>query len=828
MDIVPNNLPLQLSSFIGRERDLAEVNRLVATSRLVTLTGAGGCGQTRLAIQSAQAGSPTCVDGVWWVDLAPLHEPVLVLQLVAQTLGLHQSPDQPLIESLLNFVQPKRMLLILDNCEHLLATCAQLAQQLLSKAPALQILATSREVLAIAGEKVYPVSGLAWPPFSRETVRDGQPTFDPQDFLPYDAIRLFVERAAAISPHFTLTSDNALAIVEICRRLDGIPLALELASARVNVLTVHQIADRLDDRFDLLTSGQRTTLAPHHHTLRAAIDWSHALLTAEEQLLFRRLAVFEAGCTLDTAEAVCSGEGIVAGHTLDLLSSLVDKSLVVAETTRRAQARYRFLETIREYALEKLAEAGEIAWSRDRHLDLFLARAEEAAPKLNDAYQQLWLNWLEGEHDNLRTALAWALDTSDVGRIEAGLRLATALYRFWEIRSYVQEGLTWFERLFAQTDERISLAVRVNALTFAAFLASFLGNASTTMAYGREAVALAEAAGEEGQPLLAFALGGLSSGAKAMGDHQTAFALQERMIQLLRESSGPSLHLGMTLLVQGQLAIELGYYETARVLLDESLTPAREAGDAFRIAYALNCFGDLARCEQTYAEALIHYEQSIALLRDLGATRDLTPPLQNLGHTYLHLGKVERAHALFSESLATHQAQQDRLGLAECLIGFAAMAIVRELPAPGVRLLAAADAIGRPRLKSTWAVTRMEYDHYLGLARARLTEAEFQVEQATGRALSLEQALAYAQTLPLLSKATPASSEKPDDLTGREREVAALIGQGKSNGEIASELVLSRRTVEKHAANILSKLGFTSRAQIVRWVIEHGLMPPSE
>jgi predicted ATPase/DNA-binding CsgD family transcriptional regulator len=825
MDIGPNNLPLQLSSFIGRERDLAEVNRLVATSRLVTLTGAGGCGKTRLAIQSAKAVSHTFVDGVWLVDLAPLHEPVLVPQLVAQTLGLRQSPDQPLIESLLNFVQPKRMLLILDNCEHLLATCAQLAQQLLSKAPALQILATSREVLAIAGEKVYPVSGLAWPPFSRETVRDGQPNFDPQDFMPYDAIRLFVERAAAISPHFTLTSDNALAIVEICRRLDGIPLALELASARVNVLTVHQIADRLDDRFGLLTSGQRTALAPHHHTLRAAIDWSHALLTPEEQLLFRRLAAFEAGCTLDTAEVVCSGEGIVAGHTLDLLSSLVDKSLVVAETLGRAQARYRFLETIREYALEKLAQAGEIAWSRDRHLDLFLARAEEAAPKLNDAYQQLWLNWLEGEHDNLRTALAWALEA---GRIEAGLRLATALFRFWEIRSYVPEGLTWFERLFAQTDERISLAVRVNALTFAAFLASFLGNASTTMAYGREAVALAEAAGEEGQPLLAFALGGLSSGAKAMGDHQTAFAIQERMIQLLRESSGPSLHLGMTLLVQGQLAIELGYYETARVLLDESLTLAREAGDAFRIAYALNCFGDLARCEQTYAEAQIHYEQSIALLRELGAPRDLTSPLQNLGHTYLHLGKVERAHALFSESLATHQAQQDRLGMAECLIGFAAMAIVRELPATGVRLLAAADAIGRPRLKSTWAVTRMEYDHYLGLARARLTEAEFQVGQATGRALSLEQALAYAQTLPLLSKATPASSEKPDDLTGREREVAALIGRGKSNGEIASELVLSKRTVEKYIANILSKLAFTSRAQIVRWAIEHGLTPASQ
>lgn len=821
LDQPPHNLPLQLTSFIGRERDLAEVKRLVSTSRLVTLTGAGGCGKTRLAIQSAQMVSHTFADGVWWVDLAPLHEPGLVPQLVAQTLGLRQPPDQPLLESLLNLVRPKQMLLILDNCEHLLAACAQLAQQMLSQASELRILATSREVLAMAGEMVYPVSGLAWPPFGEETVRDGSSSFDPQeDFMPYDAVRLFVERAAAISPNFTLTPDNAWAIVEICRRLDGIPLALELASARVNVLTVQQIATRLDDRFVLLISGQRTALVSHHHTLRAAIDWSYALLTAEEQLLFRRLAVFEAGCTLDTAEAVCSGEGIVAGRTLDLLSSLVDKSLVVAETTSRAQARYRFLETIREYALEKLAEASEMAQLRDRHLDLFLARAEEAAPKLNDAYQQLWLNWLEGEHDNLRAALTWALEAS---RIEAGLRLANALHRFWEIRGYVQEGLTWFERMFVQAGEGISLAVRVNALTLAAFLAHFLSNTASTITYGRKAVALAEAAGEEGQPLLAFALGGLASAAEAIGDFQTTFAIHERAIQLTRASSRDPMLLGMALLVQVGTAIELGYYETARTLLDEALTLAREAGDAFRISYAHKWFGDLALCEQNYAEAQTQYEHSVALLRELGVTRDLTSPLQSLGHTCLHLGDVERAYALFSESLAVHQAQQDTLGMAECLIGFAAMAVVRSLSAAGARLLAAADGIGRPRVKSTWAVMRMEYDYYLGLARARLSEAEFQAEQAAGRVLSLEQALAYAQNLPLFSSETAASREKSDGLTGRERQVAALIGQGKSNGEIAGELVLSKRTVEKHVANILAKLELTSRAQVVRWAIENNL-----
>jgi DNA-binding NarL/FixJ family response regulator len=575
----------------------------------------------------------------------------------------------------------------------------------------------------------------------------------------------------------------------------------------------------------LLTSGQRTALVPHHHTLRAAIDWSYALLTSEEQLLFRRLAVFEAGCTLDTAEAVCSGEGIVTGYMLDLLSSLVDKSLIVAETLGKAQARYRFLETIREYALEKLAEAGETARLRDRHLDLFLARAEEAAPKLHDAYQHLWLNWLEGEHDNLRAALAWTLES---GCIETGLRIANALVRFWEIRGYVPEGLAWFERLFAQTDEEVSLVVRVNALTFAAFLAMFLGNASVTMVYGREAVALAEAAGDDSDPILILALGALASGTEAMGDYQTTFALQERAIQLFRNSSGPLFYLGMSLFVQGVTAIELGYYDTARALLDESLTLAREAGDAFRIAHILSAFGNLARCEQNYAEAKTAYENGVALLRDLGATRNLASLLQNLGFTCLHLGDVKQAQALFRESLAVHQSQQNRPGMAECMIGFAAIAIIRELSPAGVRLLAAAIALGGPQIVSVRVAMRVEYEKYLALARARLTEAEFQAEQAAGQALSLEQAIEYAQTLPLISKATPLIKERPDDLTGREREVAALIGRGKSNGEIASELVLSKRTVEKHVGNILSKLALTSRAQIVRWAIEHGLTPASE
>jgi predicted ATPase/DNA-binding CsgD family transcriptional regulator len=812
------NFPVQLTSFIGRAREIADVKRLLFSSHLVTLTGPGGSGKTRLAIQIANSVSETFPEGVWLADLVPLREPALVPQLVAQTLNLHPAADQPLLETLLRFLQSKQLLLILDNCEHLNEACAQLAQELLSKAPALRILATSRESLAIAGETVYSVSGLAWP-FDNAVLEA-----KPEDLLQYDAVRLFVERARSVSPDFILTSENAPSTVEICRRLDGLPLALELASARANVLTVQEIVTRLNNRYALLTSTQRRGIEPRHDTLRAAIDWSYTLLPMDEQILLRRLAIFEAGCTFDTVEAICTGEGIAAEHTLDRISSLVNKSLVVADTIGRAQARYRLLETIHEYALEKLEEAGETARLRHRHLELFLARAEEAAPKLGEAYQQLWLNWLEGEHDNLRTALSWSLES---GRIEEGLRIATALSRFWEIRGLVQEGLAWFERLLAQADEEISLVVRVNALVFASFLAMFLGNAPATMAFGREAVELAEGVSDEDNPVLTFALAGLASGARAAGDYQTAFTIGERAIQHLRVSPGSSFNLGMALLSQGENAVQLGLYDTARERLDESLVLARQDGDAFRIAHTFNALGDLWRLEQNYVEAASAYENGVTLLRELGAQHDLASILSNLGYACLHLGEVERARSLFRESMSVHQTQQNQPGMAECLIGCAATAVMSGLPAAGARLLAAAVAISGQPSASMWKATRMEYERYLDLVRTGLSQTEFKTEQTVGSVLSLEQAVDYAQKCALIPGIAPAMAhspmETPDGLSKREREVAALIGQGKTNGEIATQLFLSKRTIETHVSKILSKLGFSSRAQVMHWAIDHGL-----
>jgi predicted ATPase/DNA-binding CsgD family transcriptional regulator len=807
------NFPVQLTSFIGREREIADVERLLFSSHLVTLTGAGGSGKTRLAIQIANSTRESFTDGAWLVDLAPLHEPTLVAQVVGQALGLRPAADQPLLETLLDFVRSKQLLLVLDNCEHLNEACAQLAQELLSQAPELRILATSRVALAIGGETIYSISGLAWPSDNAELKGN------PQDLMRYDAVCLFVERARAISPDFNLTYENAWPTIEICRRLDGLPLALELASARVNVLSVEEIRAHLNDRFSLLISMQHRGLEHRHRTLRAAIDWSYSLLTADEQILLRRLAVFTAGFTLDMAEAVCCGEEIGERRTLDQISSLVSKSLLIADTIGRAQARYRLLETIREYALEKLGESGETAQLRDRHLELYLARAEEAAPKLNDAYQQLWLNWLEGEHDNLRAALAWSLES---GQIEAGLRIAIAIARFWEIRGYVPEGMVWFERLLARAGEGLPRIVHAQALVYACFMAMFLGNAPASIAYGRGATALAEEAGDEGNPILILALNGLGSGARMAGDYQTAFNLSERAIQLLRASPGPSFILGMTIMAGGDIAMELGAYDKARVLLNESLALAQEAGDAFRIAHTFNTLGDLARYQGNYTEAISAYEKSVALLREIGARHDLAAIVRNLGRACLLLGDVERADILFRESLAAHQAELNKAGMIDCLIGLGAAAVMAGLPAAGARLLAAAAAIRAQRAGSVWPAKRMEVDQYLDMARARLSEAEFQAEQAAGHALSLEQAVDYAQNLSFKPEIAVEVREIPDSLTGREREVAALIGQGKTNSEIANELVLSKRTVETHVSNILSKLGLTSRGQIMRWAIDHG------
>ena len=435
----PTNLPVQVTSFVGREQEQATVLALLGHSHLVTLTGAGGAGKTRLLLQVAVASVETCPDGVWLVELASLADPVLVPQVVAAVLGVREEPGRPLSATLAAYLQPKALLLLLDNCEHLVGACAELANALLRTCPKLRILASSREGLLAAGETTYRVPSLSVPDLDHLPM--------PEQLAGYEAVQLFVERARARRPEFSLSAKNARAVAQICARLDGMPLAIELAAARVSALPVEAILARLDDRFRLLTGGPRSAL-PRQQTLRAALDWSHDLLSDQERLLLRRLSVFAGGWTLEQAEEVCVGQGIEAWEVLDVLGSLVNKSLILPEE-RDGEAHYRLLETIREYVLERLAMSGEQVEFRRRHAGYYLRQAEAAEPELHGPRQGRLLNQLETEHDNLRAALAWSLAS---GEAALGIRLAGALSGFWYLRGYVSEGRGWLERALARLD----------------------------------------------------------------------------------------------------------------------------------------------------------------------------------------------------------------------------------------------------------------------------------------------------------------------------------------------------------------------------------------
>ena len=809
-------IPTMLTSFIGRKREIAAVRRSLQSSRLITLTGAAGCGKTRLALRTSEDSRDQFADGIFWIELARLTDPQFVLPALARKLNVPETPDRSLEAGLLDALQDKRLLLVLDNCEHLLGACNQLVEILL-KIPEVRVLATSREPLGVNGEMLYPVAPLSLPSpiFSAE---------DTGEIDKYDAVQLFVERARAILPPFELTTENASVVAGICRQLDGIPLAIELAAACVNVLTVEQIAARLDNRFELLAAAEPVS-ASHHQTLRAAIDWSYALLSEPEQMMLRRLAVFSGGCSLTTAEIVCAGDGLDREHVLELLSSLIKKSLLAAETLQRSEARYALLETIREYGREQLTGLGEWASLRERHLQCFLELTEETDPKLRGPYQQLWLSWLDMEYDNIRAALAWSLEEAqrESARVSAGLRIATALYQYWRIRDYMDEGLNWSERLIEAASDEISPVVRANALSYASLLAGVRGHKELQRKYGEQAIALSELAGEEGKPALAMALGALAYSAWETDDPQTAMALARRLLKLYRELDESYL-VGVSLSLFSPLAISLGEYREARAMLDEALPLLRETGDMYRISMALNAAGDLARCEKNFPAAESVYQESIALLREIEAVRDLASVLHNLGHVRLHLGDSAEAEVLFRESLALHQDQKNTLGMAECLLGFAALAILSDLPAPGARLLAAAAAHGGKHITMQWVATRQEYEHYLARAQTGLSALEFQIAQEAGGRLSLDEAVAYAQQVAQEAAGAHKAYKQLDELTPREREVAALIARARSNGEIAEQLVVSKRTVETHIANIRAKLGFTERAQIVRWAIETGLV----
>ena len=565
-----DNLPLPLDSFIGRGREVRELEGLLATAPLVTLTGAGGTGKTRLSLRVAAGLVDRFPDGVWLVELAPIADARLVPQAIASALGVKEAGGRPIAEALANHVRPRSLLLVLDNCEHLSASCAEIAKALLSASPNLKILATSREPMRVRGETTYPVLPLPAPEW-REAI-------DADAILRSDAVRLFVDRAIAAQPAFAVTDGNAAVVAEICRHLDGLPLAIELAAARVRALSVETIAGRLGERFHLLASGDPTAL-PRQQTLRALIDWSHDLLTQPERMLLRRLAVFAGSWTVDAAESVASGSGIDKPDVLDLMTSLVEKSLVTHEAKG---TRYRLLETIREYALERLAEAGEADATRTRHLAHYLALAERANPELVGPDQGMWLARLDAERENFLAAHAWC-DPAEAGP-GAGLRLVRALRRYWISRGL--PGLAHrlvVEALARPGAEERSLA-RCRALFDAGQLDSCMGRYAEAMGYLSESLAIAREIGDAGR--IEAVLQALGVAAHGLGDMGAARGHSEEALALAK-ALGNKRELAAALTVVAQLDRVEGRPEAAELLNEQAVALARELGDRESIAIGL-------------------------------------------------------------------------------------------------------------------------------------------------------------------------------------------------------------------------------------------------
>lgn len=656
LQALANNLPVQWTSFIGREKEIEEVRSLLAKTRLLTLTGSGGCGKTRLALQVAAELIEGYSDGVWLVELGALSDPAFVPQQVATALGLREAPGRTLVQTVTDYLLPKAALLLLDNCEHLIEACTPLVDTLLRTCPHLRILATSREALRITGEQIYRTPSLSTP--DQASLPKEQRALAGV-VSKYAAVRLFVDRAQLQRSDFVLTHQNITAVAELCSRLDGIPLAIELAAARVKMLSVEQIAARVADRFRLLTGGSRTAL-PRQQTLRAAMDWSYDLLSESERRLLNRLSVFAGGWRLESVEQVCGEEG-VEEEVLDLLSGLVDKSLVFSEEEEGA-TRYRLLETVRQYSREWLGKTEEEAEFRDRHQAFFLALAEEAVPHLTGPEQGVWLERLEAEHDNLRAALEWC--QTEQGRTEAGLRLAGSLWRFWWTRGYLSEGRKQLMALLSHPGGQDRTRARANALIGAGVLASTQGDNEVARTLYDESLTIFREADNPGG--MALALSGLGNLAYVQGDNANARAHYEQCLAIQQEM-GASYGIANSLNSLGNVACSQGDYAAAQSYLEESLAIFREVGNPGGMALALRNLGNVAFAQGDYAAAQSYQKESLAIFRELDDLRGTADSLSNLGNAAYAQGDYEVARAYGEESLAISREIGNRKNIADSL-----------------------------------------------------------------------------------------------------------------------------------------------------------------
>jgi predicted ATPase len=743
LEALPHNLPLQLTSFVGRAGPLREVERLLAGGRLLTLTGAGGVGKTRLALQAAADASGAYPDGVWLAALAALADAALVPETVAAAVGVREEPGRPLLGSLTDALRPKRLLLVLDNCEHLLDACAALADALLRACPHLHILATSREALGIAGETVWRVPSLSLP-----DAGDPAHPAPPAALTQSEAVRLFLDRAVGVQPAFRVTTQNAPAVAQICARLDGIPLAIELAPARVRVLPPAQLLARLEDRFRLLTSGSRT--APERHqTLRAAVDWSYGLLSEAERRLFARLSVFAGGWSLEAAEAVCAEDPLAPDAVLDVLTRLVDKSLVVVDAQPDGTARYRLLETLRLYAGEKLLTAAGATAVRTRHRDYFLAWAERAGPGLHGRDHRAWLGRFDAEQDNLRAALAWSHD--DPGGAEAGLRLGAAVEPYWMSRGLVTEGRRWVEAALergapgdgSRGDGRppARAASRAAALAAAGLMAGNQGDLRRARPFLEAAAAHFRALGDARG--LAGVLGVLAAAACLAGDYRMALDRDEEAVALARRS-GDRRALAGALSRYGGHLVRAGDYAAGRRASEEALRVLRELGDGADAGPALDPLTLAAMGEGDLARARALLEERLAAAEAAGQWRTAGFCLTRLGHVARRAGDLAGARRRLAAGLPRSRDAGDRPNILVALDEWAGLAAAEGRPVRAARLFGAAQALLAAAGLARHAYLRATYGRDLAATRAALGPTAFDAAWAAGAAMTLEQAVADA------------------------------------------------------------------------------------
>ncbi|HTX26759.1 MAG TPA: LuxR C-terminal-related transcriptional regulator [Streptosporangiaceae bacterium] len=815
-------LPQEPNSFIGREREIAELRRMLRRTRALTLCGPGGIGKTRLALRLLAATADEFPDGAWFVELADLRQPELVASRVAAVIGVSEEAGRPLLDTLADALRARRLLLALDNCEHLIEACAQVGQRLLASSPGLRLLSTSREPLRIAAETAWEVPPLSVAPADAERVA--------KEAQRYEAIRLFADRAAASRHGFTLGPGNAADVAAICRALDGMPLAIELAAARVRVLSPEQISARMGNRFELLTAGDRSAPA-RQRTLRAAIEWSYELLTVAERMLFRRLSVL-AGWSLEMAEQVCADEDIPAPAVLGLLAALVDKSLVALEPAVMGQARYRMLDTIREYAAARLDEAGESARFRlalrdyavriaERNGAIGMARVPASWSARVDALRQY-----DVEARNVIQVLTWCLAQGDA---ETGMRMCAAVSPCWIVWGTFAEGREWLDQFLALDTSAVPATV-LGAATVASAQLTLPSDRATAETLARAGLELCRDAGD--RYWTASALNLLTEIALHTGRTEEATSTADQALSIAH-AAGDGWNEGYALGTQAAIAASAGKLREADQLGSASVGVMRRIDQQWGVARALLGLGDLARLRGHPGEAHSRYVEALAILQEVGARPEIARCLAGLGRVAMELGAIEQARRHLTRSIELSQATGSRIGMARGLEAFAALAAHENQPELAVQLIAAATAlreiVGLPPL----AGARTE--GLLAPAR-RLGDAAVARLWARGLALSSEEAIALALGKDLSPpapdgdgrmlnavKAYEVAAAPPSSLTPREYQIAAMVATGRSNKGIAEELSISPPTVARHIANIMAKLGFRSRTQIAVWIADRPL-----